>query len=59
VGECTVTKSKKCAAGQEFNKEHALFFMEGILHRELFPSNTVVNSNFYCVVLRHMKENVL
>jgi hypothetical protein len=34
VEEPTVTKSKKGAAGQEFNKDHALFFfsVKGIVH---------------------------
>jgi hypothetical protein len=59
VGEPTIAKNKKCAGGQEFNKEQALFLMEGIFHREFFPSNTAINSDFYSVVLRCVRENVL
>jgi hypothetical protein len=32
--------------------------MKGIVHREFVPSNTTVNSDFYCDVLRHLRENV-
>jgi hypothetical protein len=59
VGEPTVTKSKKGVAGPEFNKEHAFFFMKGIFHRQFFHPNTAVNSDFYYVILRSLRENVL
>jgi hypothetical protein len=59
VEESTITKSKKGAAGPKFNKEHAHFFdMKGIVHREFIPPNTVVNSDFYCDILRRLRENV-
>jgi transposase len=32
--------------------------MKGIVHREFVPPNTMVNSDFYCAVLRHLRENV-
>jgi histone-lysine N-methyltransferase SETMAR len=50
--EPTVTKSKIGASGLEFNKEHAHYFfdMKWIFHHEFVPSNTTVNSDFYCDV---------
>jgi hypothetical protein len=55
-----VTKSKKGMAGPECNKEHAncFFDMKGIVHHEFVPPNTTVNSDFYCDVLRRLRENV-
>jgi hypothetical protein len=54
------TKSKKGVAGLEFNKEHdpCFFYMKGTAHREFVPPNTMVNCDFYCDVLRHLRENV-
>jgi hypothetical protein len=43
--EPTVTKSKRIAAGPQFNKEHAhcfFFDVEGIVHREFVHHNTVM-----------------
>jgi hypothetical protein len=56
----TITKSKKGAAGPEFNKEHAhcLFFDMKEIVREFVPPNTTFNSDFYCDILRHLWENV-
>jgi hypothetical protein len=34
------------------------FNMKGIVDREFVPPNTMVNPNFYCDVLRHLRENV-
>jgi hypothetical protein len=34
------------------------FGVNGIFHREFVPPNTTVNSDFYCVVLRRLRENV-
>jgi hypothetical protein len=60
VEEPTITKSKKGAAGPEFNEEHAIVFLDvnGIVHREFVPPNITVNSDFYCDILRCLKENV-
>jgi hypothetical protein len=60
VEEPIITKSKKSAAGLEFNKEHALCFFDvkGIVHGEFVPPNTMGNSEFYCDVLRCLRENV-
>jgi hypothetical protein len=62
VEEPTITRSKKGAAGPEFNKEHAhcFFFldMKGFVHREFVPPYTVVNSDIYCDVLRCLREKV-
>jgi hypothetical protein len=57
VEEPTITKNEKGAAGPEFNKEHA-FDVKGIVHHEFVPPNTTVNSDFYCDVLRCLRENV-
>jgi hypothetical protein len=35
------------------------FNVKGIVQREFVPPNTTVNSDFYCDILRHLKENVL
>jgi histone-lysine N-methyltransferase SETMAR len=53
-------QEQKSAAGLEFNKEHAHCFcgMRGIVHGEFVSPNTTVNSDFYCDVLRHLRENV-
>jgi hypothetical protein len=32
--------------------------VKGIVHHEFVPPNTTVNSDFYCDVLRHLRENV-
>jgi hypothetical protein len=52
--------SKPGAAGPEFNREHVhcLFDVKGIVHREFVPLNTPVNSDFYCDVLRRLRETV-
>jgi histone-lysine N-methyltransferase SETMAR len=60
VEEPTVTKSKKGTAGPEFNTEraHCFFYVMGIVHHEFVPPNTMVNSDFYCDILRRLRENV-
>jgi hypothetical protein len=35
------------------------FLCEGIVHHEFVPPNTMVNSDFYCDILRCLRENVL
>jgi hypothetical protein len=51
--EPTITKSRRGVAGPEFNKE-----LKGIVHCEFVPPNTMLNSDFYCEVLKRLKENV-
>jgi hypothetical protein len=62
VEEPTITKSKKGAAGPEFNKKyaHCFFNVKGIVHHEFVLPNSMVNSDFYSYrdVLRHLRENV-
>jgi hypothetical protein len=60
VEEPTITKSKNGAADPEINKEHAhcFFDVKGIVHRGSVSPNTMVNSDFYCDVLRHLRENM-
>jgi hypothetical protein len=36
----------------------SFFNVKGIVHNEFVPPNTIVNSDFYCDVLRRMRENV-
>jgi transposase len=44
--------------------QQSVFFLvcvcvcEGIVHCELVPSNTMVNSDFYCDILRYLRENM-
>jgi hypothetical protein len=61
-GQSIITKINKGATGLKFNREHAhcffFFPFEVIVLREFVPSNTAVNSDFYCDILRCMKENV-
>jgi transposase len=59
VEKPTITKSKKGAAGPDFNKErvHCFFDVKGMVHREFVPPNTAVNSEFYCDVLSRLREN--
>jgi hypothetical protein len=33
--------------------------MKGVVHREFFPPNTTVSTDFYCDVMRCLRENVL
>jgi hypothetical protein len=35
-----------------------IFNVKGIVHREFVPPNTMVNFDFYCDVLRCLRENV-
>jgi hypothetical protein len=54
-----IAKNKeKGAAGPEFNREHAHCFLTflQVVHREFVPPNTAVNSEFYCDVLRRLRE---
>jgi transposase len=32
--------------------------MKGIVHHKFVPPNTMVNSDIYCDILRHLRENV-
>jgi histone-lysine N-methyltransferase SETMAR len=59
VEKPTITKSKNGAAGPEFNKVHAhhFFDVKGIIHCVFVPPSTMVNSDFYCDVLRRLGEN--
>jgi hypothetical protein len=34
------------------------FDVKGIVHREFVPPSTIVNSDFYCDILRRLRENV-
>jgi hypothetical protein len=36
----------------------AFFDVEGIVHREFVPPNTTVNFDFYCDVMRRLRENM-
>jgi hypothetical protein len=58
VEEPTITKSKNGTAGPEFNKSVLIVFFNvmGIVHREFLPTNTTVNSDFCCDVLRRLRK---
>jgi hypothetical protein len=47
-------------ADSEFNKEHAYWFFlrEGDCSLWIVPPNTTVSSDFYCDILRRLRENV-
>jgi hypothetical protein len=53
-------QEQKGAAGLEFNKDyaHSFFDMKWIVHCELVAPKTTVNSDFYCDILRRLRENV-
>jgi hypothetical protein len=53
-------KKKKGVTGPKFDKEHAHYFfhVKGVAHRKFVPPNSTVNFDFYCDVLRHLRENV-
>jgi histone-lysine N-methyltransferase SETMAR len=53
-------QEQKGAAGPKFNKEHAhcFFQCEGNFHHEFVSRNNTVNSDFYCDILRRLRENV-
>jgi histone-lysine N-methyltransferase SETMAR len=60
VEEPTIIKSKKGTTDPEFDKEHAhcsFFDMKGFVHRGVVLPTTNVNSDFYCDVLRRLREN--
>jgi hypothetical protein len=52
-------EQKRCSTSRLQLRAHSLFFnAKGIVHCELIPPNTSVNSNLDCDVLRHLRENV-
>jgi hypothetical protein len=53
-------KAKKAWQVQSATKSMLIVFFDakGIVHHDFFPRNTIVNSDFYCDVLRHLRENV-
>jgi hypothetical protein len=53
-------QEQKRLAGPSSKKGTLIVFfdMKGIVHGEFVPPNTMVNSDFYCDVLRRMRENV-
>jgi hypothetical protein len=55
-----ITNSKKGMAGPKFNKELLIVFfnMKGTVHCESVPPNITVNSDFYCDVMRCLREIV-
>jgi hypothetical protein len=54
-GRARSHQEKKGTADAEFNKEHAhcfFFYVKEVVHHEFVPTNTMVNSDFSCDVLR-------
>jgi hypothetical protein len=60
VEEPIITKSKKMQQVRSSMKSMLIVFLDvkGIVQLEFAPPSTVVNSDFYCAVLRHLRENV-
>jgi histone-lysine N-methyltransferase SETMAR len=53
-------RAKKVWQVQSSTKRMLIVFfkVKGIVHREFDPPNTMVNSDFYCDILRCLRENV-
>jgi hypothetical protein len=53
-------RDKKGAAGPISTKRMFIIFfgVKGIVHCEFVPPNTTVNSDFYCGVMRCLREKV-
>jgi hypothetical protein len=53
-------RAKKVRKVRSSTKSMLIVFLNerGIIHREFVPPNTTVNSDFYCGVLRLLRENV-
>jgi histone-lysine N-methyltransferase SETMAR len=52
-------RAKKVQQVQSSTKSMLIFFgVKGIVHCELVPPNTTINSDFYCDILRHVRENM-
>jgi hypothetical protein len=53
-------RAKKAQQVQSSTKSMLIVFFDvkGIVRHEFVPPNTTVNSDFYCDVLRHLRENV-
>jgi hypothetical protein len=49
-------KKKTALQVRSSTKSILYFFMKGIFHLEFFPPNTVVNSDFYYIVLRCLEK---
>jgi hypothetical protein len=44
--------------GRDREHVHCFFDVKGIVHREFVPPRTTVNADFYCDILRRLRENV-
>jgi hypothetical protein len=52
-------EQKRCSrSGVPQRNAHCFFDVKEIVHHEFVPPNTTVNSDFYCDVLRSLRENV-
>jgi len=60
VEESWVTKTQKSTYAKSKLKMMLICFFdqEGIVHQEFVPPGMMVNSDFYCDVLRRLRENV-
>jgi hypothetical protein len=52
-------RAKKAQQVRSSTKSMLIVFfnLKEIVHREFFPPNTMVNSDFYCDILRQVREN--
>ena len=55
-----VTEVQKVQTGKKQSQEHARHFFDikGIVHKEFIPRGQSVNYEFYCEVLRRLREKV-
>ena len=57
--ESWVSKIQKSTYAKKLKMTLICFFdQEGIVHREFVPPGMTVNADFYCDVLRRLRENV-
>jgi hypothetical protein len=52
-------EQKRSARSRVQQRRCSLFFnVKGVVHCEFVPPNTTVNCDFYCNILRHLRENI-
>jgi len=58
--ESWVSKNQKSTYAKKQIEDDSPFFFdqEGIVHREFVPPGMTVNADFYCDILRRLRENV-
>lgn len=56
----SVTKTEESVIGQKRNQEHACRFFDiyGIIHSAFITQGHTVNADFYCSVLKWLREDI-